>query len=134
HVASLNIVTLYRPYVNPGDHIQHVTTHIACKLTLCHVLTDHSLDPDEIARGIFHHRNAPATAGNDEISRAHQKTDLVELDNRLGLRRRHHPAPAAPGVLAHGPALLSRDALSRRLLHVRANRLGEIGECRIVPS
>src|SRR5207237_4420812 len=75
---------------------------------------------------------AAAAAGYYDEAAARKVADGVGLEDRLGLRAGDDATPAAAGVLADCPVVLRGERLGARLFHVRADRLGGIGEGRIV--
>ena len=127
------LIRLAEVYVNVlhfGEDKKYVRLHILGEPLGREVLVYHRGDSGERTVHIFDDRYA-AAARRDDYRRIPQAFHRIELDDPLRLRRGHHPAPTAPRVLFHRPALLLRELL-RLLRGVEASyRLSRVLERRV---
>ena len=113
-----------------GD--QHVGVHVARQQARGEVLVDHRLDAAQVAVLVLDHRDAAAAAGDDHVA-GRASAAMISISMiargwatapRAASRGRRPRATVQPSCCAPAPCA--------RLLHVRADRLGRVGECRVV--
>ena len=95
-----------------------------------HVFVDHRFDAGQ-ALAIPGHRNAATTGTDDEVALGDQGFDGVAFDDALGQRGRHHAAEEL-AVGLDAPLLLGRQGAGFGFLIDGADKLGRIGEGRIL--
>ena len=96
------------------------------------ILVDHCGNAGANALGPAHDRNAATAAGDHHRAAPRQNLDQGDVDDMARPGRGHHVAPAAARVLAHQPAEFGADAFRLLLGEERPDRLGGVGEGRIV--
>ncbi len=99
-----------------------------------HVLVDDGSHTTQVAVLISDYRYPAAAHANHDDTGIHQLPDDVDLDDALRLRRGHHPAPPASGVLDHRPPLILLSLLGLGLVEERPDRLGRVEHGRVVGS
>ena len=125
--------------VGVGGHDEVVGLDAGCQQAAGEVLVDDGLDAHQLlvrstrggrsAIGV-HHRDAAATGADDDGALLEQPLDLAQLEDALGLGRRHHP-PEVVAVGLEGPALLLGHAVGRFLVIDGADGLGRVLEGRV---
>ncbi len=92
------------------------------------VLVDHRSHPAQVALFVGHHRNAAAARRDDHVAVLDQVLDDFGFDDANGFRRGHDPAPAAAGVLDHGPFLDAHAVLGLGARVELADGLARLGK------